>query len=152
MKGELQYNKAQYIINKLYSRDYTIENKHCNKVDMYNLYLTYLRKSAYQGFPLAQYDLGQTYENINFWGKNPNYSPRKCVYWYKRAASNNIAAAFNNLAGFYESGEGVKQDLNFALELYKKAESLGDKDGRKNYQLLLRQLRKGSYLAKKDNL
>lgn len=39
-----------------------------------------LKQSAYRSFPQAQYELGQTYEDYNFWGKNLNHSSKKCIY------------------------------------------------------------------------
>jgi TPR repeat protein len=140
MKGEKQYRKAISILTQLYNKDYMYENKILSKMDMYDLYIKYLRRAAYLKFPLAQYDLAQTYENINFWGINQNYSSKKCIFWYKKACLNNVPSAFNNLAGFYEGGIGVKQDLLKALELYEKAGDLGDLNGKNNYKILLKQM------------
>lgn len=140
MKGEAQYRKAISILEQLYSKNYIYERKIFPKKDMYDLYIKHLRKAAYLKHPLAQYDLAQTYENINFWGINQHYSPKRCIFWYKKACINNLPSAFNNLAGFYEEGIGIKQDLHQALELYKKAGDLGDLNGKKNYKVLLKQL------------
>lgn len=146
MKGENKYKRALLIISQLYKKDYSFEGMLLSKKDMYDLYVKTLRKSAYLGYPLAQYDYAQLYENINFGGLNQNYSPKKCIYWYKKACMSNIPAAFNNLAGFYENGEGVEKDMNRALELYKKAMELGDSNGRGNYRILLKQMKAVSTL------
>lgn len=44
--------------------------------------------------------------------------------------------AINNLAGMYEQGIGVSQDITMALKLYKKAANLGNKDASANMQRL----------------
>lgn len=141
MRGKQKYIQAQDILNKLYKKDYMVNDKILSKDTLYKIYLSFLRKSAYLGFPEAQYDLGQTYEDYNFWGENPNYSFKKCIYWYKKACKQGVPAAYNNLAGFYENGDGVIKDIQKALELYKKAYELGDINGKKNYKLLLKQLK-----------
>ena len=74
MRGEIQFKKAISLLNQLYDKNYIVRGKKLSKNEVYNLYMSYLRKSAYSGFPEAQYELAQTYENINFWGINPNYS------------------------------------------------------------------------------
>jgi TPR repeat protein len=74
---------------------------------------------------------------------NPNYAPKKSVYWYTKACINNHAEAFNNLAFHYEIGKGCQQDLNKALELYKKSAELGYSIGKHNYKKMLRDLIEG---------
>jgi len=112
----------------------------------YAQYLNALRKLAYNGYLDAQYDLAQHYEDMGFWGlPNPYHNIHKKFYWYSKAAENNHAAACNNLADMYERGEGCTQDIKKALSLYKKSANLGDSCGRKNYKLLLKQIKSGKY-------
>jgi len=145
MKGEKKYKEAREILDKFYKHDYILNGIQYTEKELYNIYLKHLRKAAYAAFPEAQYDLAQNYEDQNYWLKNPNYSPSKCVYWYTKATEQDYPAAFNNLAGFYETGEGVKQDIQKALELYKRAGELGDPYGNKNYKILLKQIKEGKY-------
>lgn len=145
MKGEKAFIQAHLILSKLYKGEYELEGKLYSCESLYRKYLFFLRKSAYAGFTKALYELGQTYEDINFWGINPHYSPKKCIYWYEKAITKNHPAAHNNLAGFYEKGEGIPQDINKALELYKKAGELGDTSGKKNYKIMLKQIKEGKY-------
>ena len=76
---------------------------------------------------------------------NPFHNVFKMFYWYTKAANNNHAAACNNLADMYERGVACNQDIQKALSLYKKAAELGDFCGKKNYKLLLKQIRSGIY-------
>lgn len=57
----------------------------------------------------------------------------KCYVYGERFGDDR---AINNLAGMYEQGIGVSQDLTRALRLYKKAASLGNKDASANMQRL----------------
>ncbi len=129
----------------LYKKDYELEGKLFSREELYHKYLKLLRKSAYLGYSEAQYELGLTYEDYNFWGKNMFYSPRKCIYWYTKASEQGIAAAYNNLGILYEKGEGTVQNIEKALECYNKAGQLGDSNGRKNSRILLKQIKMGKY-------
>lgn len=112
------------------------------KRNKYNEYLRSLRILAYRGYSEAQYDLAQHYEDMSIWGApNPYENISKRFYWYSKAAANNHAGAFNNLADMYERGIGCKKNIKKALEYYKKSGELGDDLGKKNYKILLKQSR-----------
>jgi TPR repeat protein len=136
------YNINNNILLNLYESKFSEKEKKTK----YMQYLSTLRKLAYQGNTDAQYDLAQHYDDISFWGiPNPYYNVSKKYYWYSKAASNNHAAANNNLADMYERGEGCSMDIKKALELYKRAAELGDVCGKKNYKLLLKQIKTEKY-------
>lgn len=139
MKGEKLYLKAKLLHKKMYKYPNYIEEK--EREEMYAQYFNLLKKAAYFGIPEAQYDYGQQYESMNYLNiQNPKYNPKKCIYWYTKACMQNHAEACNNLASFYETGEGCEKDLKKALDLYKKSADLGYSIGRKNYKIMLRQM------------
>ncbi len=133
-----KYNQVNQIQLDLYrTKDLGIEDK---KV-AYKDYLTGIRELAYKGHPEAQFDLAGHYEDIGFWGiPNPFYNVKKRFYWYSKAASNGHAEAHNNLAHLYELGEGCEKNISKALVLYEKSAQLGSPNGKKNLQLLKKQL------------
>lgn len=139
MKGEKLYLKASLLHSKMY--EYPNHLTESEKKKLYKEYVNLLRKSAYLGNAKAQYDLGQQYETMNFLHiHNPNHNPKKCVYWYTKACMQDHAEACNNLATFFESGIGCRQNLNKALALYKKSAMLGSTLGKKNYKIMQNQL------------
>ena len=136
------YNLNNSILLNLYE----IKSSDEDKKIKYAKYLNTLRKLAYNGNSEAQFDLAGHYEDIGFWGvPNPYHNIRKKFYWYTKAANNNHATAHNNLANMYEKGENCVQNIKKALELYKRAAELGDILGRKNYKLLLKQIKLEKY-------
>lgn len=140
MKGDRIYLKAKEVHKKMY--EFPDQIKEEDRKDIYNEYFNLLKRAAYLGHADAQYDFGQQYETMNYLSiENPKYNPKKCIYWYTKACVRNHAAACNNLATFYESGEGCKKDLKKALALYKKSADLGYSLGKKNYKIMKRQLR-----------
>lgn len=109
---------------------------------IYKEYLYFLRKAAYSGNAEAQYDLAQQYETMNYLSiENPMYNPKKCIYWYTKSCMQDHAAACNNLASFFETGDGGEKDLNKALMLYKKSGDLGYGIGAKNYKIMKKQMK-----------
>jgi TPR repeat protein len=142
MKGQGAYSLAQEINEKL--NEYPSVLSEGEKNEFYEKYFALIKKSAYLGYPEGQYDFAQQFENMSFLGiKNPKYDPKKCVFWYSKACKNDHAEACNNLANFYEKGEGCEKNLNFALELYKRSADLGSPNGKKNYKMMVRDLSKG---------
>jgi TPR repeat protein len=142
MKGQRAYILAESAYEKLY-KNLSISDS-TKKKKLYDQYLKLLRTAAYCGYTDALYDMGQQYEDISHLGiPNPMYNPKKCVYWYTKACQKGDAEACNNLASFYEKGEGCIKDLNYALELYKQSSDLGSPNGKKNYKLMLHDLSKG---------
>jgi len=49
----------------------------------------------------------------------------EAVRWYRLAAAQSHAVAFNNLGVCYAGGQGVSQDLHEALRLFKRAVAQG---------------------------
>jgi TPR repeat protein len=49
------------------------------------------------------------------------------VQWYRKAAAKNDPGALGNLGYCYETGRGVRTDLNQALDYYRKAAGLGSR-------------------------
>lgn len=136
-KKDHLFLEAGKIINRLYDESLCERIKH----ELYEEYVSLLRRSAYLGNPEAQFELGQTYEDINFWGDPTLYNPKKLFYWYQKACEGNYGEACNSLAHMYELGVVVERDLQKALKLYEKASLLGSDTGKRNYKLMLKQLK-----------
>ncbi|MDM1380721.1 tetratricopeptide repeat protein [Myroides marinus] len=137
MKGERFYQQAQEAYNELleaHKVTYSDETDYLDFSQMikwYNVYIDLIRKSAYVGYPLAQYELGLHYEIRYFFGLNPHYDPVKSEYWYIKACDANVGDACNNLAlMYYENGkeEEVK-------ELFLKRIRLKSKLAKSNFKL-----------------
>jgi len=135
MKGEKTYLKSASLIHTIYE---TLNES--KKRKLYTEYIFHLRKAAYAGHGRAQWELGQEHEDINCFGPNPNYDPKRCLYWYTKACNNNIAEACNNLASLYGTGTACKVNNRKALSLYKKAADLGDDLAKNNYRQLKKEL------------
>lgn len=136
MDGAELYHESLAILEDLYNATLT----NAQKMALYEQYLYKLRKAAYRGYGMAQFDLGQHYEDMNYFGKNPDFDPRKCFYWYEKACDNKVGAACNNLASYYEQGLACVMDKKKALNLYKQSADLGDPLGKRNYKLLKKEL------------
>lgn len=140
MKGQKAYQLATTVFKEMQSRSHDEEEQNL----LYFRYLGLIKKAAYKGHTEAIYDLGQQYEDVGYLGiPNPMYNARKCVYWYKKACEGNHPEACNNLATFYESGNGCDKDLNKALALYKRSADLGYSIGKKNYKIMTKDMSKG---------
>ncbi|WP_197091433.1 tetratricopeptide repeat protein [Sphingobacterium endophyticum] len=141
MKGEVLLSKAKKIFSQLskYPNNLSLSKRN----EMYWEYFKLLRCSAYLGNPEGQYDYAQQFDSISLLGgNNPLYNVNKCIYWYTKSATSGFSEAYNNLAGFYEEGLGVKKDLLLSYELYKKAAELGSYLGKKNSRLMEKYLKK----------
>ena len=133
MKGDTIYQIAQKLLNELYAGSLKTKVK---KRELYNKYFYLLQKSAYLGNAVAQFEYGLEFEDVYYFGLNPKHNPKRSFYWYKKACENNVGSACNNLASYYESGIACKQDKEKALSLYKRASTLGEEIGEKNYKTL----------------
>jgi TPR repeat protein len=81
--------------------------------------LDWCSKAAEQGFPAAQYELGQIYEHP--W--DPQIRDlAKAVKWYRKAADQGYADAQDELGGMYELGLGVRTDYAEAEKWFAKAQ------------------------------
>jgi TPR repeat protein len=142
MKGQKAYTLAQEVHHKMYGQYERLTTD--KQLSLYHLYLNFLKNASYKGHTEALFDLGQQYEDCGYLGlPNPMYNPRKCIYWYTKAVNKGHPDACNNLATFYEKGEGCMQDLSRALSLYKLA---ADRDywlGKKSYKKMQRDMAEG---------
>jgi Sel1 repeat len=73
--------------------------------------------SAEQGDPVAQYNLGASYEGGH--GVPQDYA--KAAMWYRKAAEQGHAAAQYSLGMMYSHGQGVQQDYTQAAYWWRKA-------------------------------
>jgi TPR repeat protein len=92
--------------------------------------ITWCEKSAYQGHPEAQYELGHYYDNKAGGKKDPS----KAIHWYAQAGEQGHIDAINRLAFLYSHGRDVAQDLDKAIELYQRGVAL--EDGRAIFGLM----------------
>jgi hypothetical protein len=140
MKGKKAYNLAMAIHEKMYAKSHSVEEQR----ELHAQYFKLIKKAAYSGHTDGLYDMGQQYEDIGYLGiPNPISNPKMCVYWYTKACQSGHAEACNNLATFYESGKVCKQNLDVALDLYKRSANLGSPNGKKNYKIMLRDMSNG---------
>lgn len=128
-----KYIESQKILSKLYSINSFSE---LEKIDLYKKYLCKLRSAAYSGYPEAQYELGLQYENIYFFGNNPDFSKKKCIYWYRKACEGNVHDACNNWAVYLEKDIKNEKEFNDVINLYKKAILLGNDLAKRNLKKL----------------
>lgn len=135
-----EYESFLRDIKNIKSRLYAGNIEPAEKRKLYNHYIDLLAQAADKGSNEAQFQLGQHFEDINYWGVNPDFNPEKCVYWYTKACDNNHAEACNSLAHCYELGSGVEKSLSTALSLYEKSAILGSQLGQDNHQLLKKEL------------
>jgi TPR repeat protein len=90
------------------------------------------KRAAEQGVADGQTFVGYYYANGEVVEKN-DYT---AVEWYRKAAAQNERAAFNNLGTYYETGRGgLSQDLNQAIDHYRRSAALG-------YQLAIDNLKR----------
>jgi TPR repeat protein len=133
---ELLLMEAKRIKDNLYKGKLNLIEKR----KLYTDYIALIEQAANKESPEAQFELGQHFEDINYWGVNSAHDPVKCVDWYTKACNNNHSEACNSLAHYYELGHGVKKDLDMALSLYNKAAVLGSELGSENHRLLSQEL------------
>ena len=86
-----------------------------------NTNIATLKAKANNGDAEAQFNLGIAYDN----GEGVEQSYSQAVYWYKKAAEQDLAEAQYNLGNAYDNGEGVEQSYSQAVYWYKKAAEQG---------------------------
>lgn len=95
----------------------------------YQQALEMLFQTAKEDEPVAQFLLGQMYEN----GKGVKVNLQKAYKYYKLSAENGEKAAMLQLGDFYKKGKGVELNFKNASKYFKKS---SDKDSpRGNYAL-----------------
>ena len=79
--------------------------------------MCWLKKSAQQGLPEAQYWLAAWSESdaLTFnLGNTLERSPENAFYWYSKSAQAGYALAYGRLGRMYEYGIGVEKDIKLA--------------------------------------
>lgn len=121
------------------------------KKQLYDIYFSLIKKSAYAGLPEAEFDYAQQFDTMTFIAvDNPFYNPKKCIYQYTKSAEGGYAEAYNNLADFYERGVGVRKDIRKSYELYRKGAELGSDNAKESLKIFNRDIKNGKYNLKKD--
>jgi TPR repeat protein len=75
------------------------------------------RKSADQGYAVAQFNLGAMYDLAQDYAQ--------AVYWYRKSADQGYAVAQLNLGTMYDYGQGIAQDYAQAIYWYRKSADQG---------------------------
>ena len=88
----------------------------------YTTALSKFRSAAEQGNAVAQYNLGEVYENGN--GVKRDY--KEALRWYLLAAKQGHAEAQKNIGKMYSAGRGVIQDYKQAVYWLKLAAKQGN--------------------------
>lgn len=83
---------------------------------------SWFKKSADQGYAVAQYNLGICYAK----GQGVVSNAADAVVWYRKAAEQNYPQAQNNLGVCYAEGQGVIRDDTEAVNWYRKAAEQND--------------------------
>jgi TPR repeat protein len=96
--------------------------------DLYTA-VTWFQKAAAQGYPPAEFQVGQLYD----FGFGVGQDDEQALNWYRKAADHGNAAAQRVVADFYRKGIVVREDPVEAVRWYRKAAE-GD-DIRAQYQL-----------------
>jgi TPR repeat protein len=150
MKGDKAREEACGLITRILNGKLTINQK----TTMYNKAISLLRKAAYLGNPLAQFEYALSFYETNtcLTLNNPNYNPKKLVYWYTKASDGDNGEACNSLGYLYETGTGCQKSLLKAIALYKKSAELGCNLGNISYKLMLKQVFKDGIYNRKDKL
>jgi len=91
--------------------------------------IEWFRKAAVQGYPPAEYQMGQVYD----FGFGAQQDDTLALDWYRKAASHGNVPAARALGDFYRKGRGVPADATEAVRWYRLAAD-GD-DLRAQYQL-----------------
>lgn len=87
--------------------------------------LDWLVKSAAQGYPQAQHDLGSVYRSGWYNGQRYNKDPAIAHSLFLNAAKQGHAESQNTVGLMYENGEGVATNLSMAAEWYTKSAEQG---------------------------
>lgn len=98
-----------------------LENWYPKEKD-YKEAVSWLQKSANQGYAPAQCNLGYHYSN----GIGIQVDEVQAVYWYRKAADQGDATAQYNLGVCYSKGEGVNKSETSAFAWYKKSADQGN--------------------------
>ena len=85
--------------------------------ELYEDAFYWIEQAAIQGDPIAQNNLGYSYDN----GLGIDINKKLAYEWFVKAAEQNQVHAITTLAAYYLDGEVVEQSYVKAFEFYKKA-------------------------------
>lgn len=89
MKGNRQLEMAE-LIGRRFS-EYPSVISFNKKLELYSEYSALIKKKAYLGNPKAQFCYAQLFDTMTFIDlENPLYNPKKCIYWYTKAAEGDM--------------------------------------------------------------
>lgn len=86
----------------------------------------WFRRSASQGYPRSEYNLGMIYSR----GEGVPKSTSEAVRWYRMAADQGYVRAQRKLGDFYAEGAGVPKNDMQAYMWYNLAAAAGDSEAR----------------------
>lgn len=128
-KGDDAYKRGDYVAA---AKEFEARANHGERLAQFNLAMMifrgecagsrdsaigWLKKSAAQGLPQAQYNLGLVFEN----GDGIPRSQTDATAWFRRAAMQGHTAAQTSLATQYMLGRGAPRDLAQAAMWYERA-------------------------------
>ncbi|HFF5865128.1 TPA: tetratricopeptide repeat protein [Shigella boydii] len=115
--------EMDYIVGNLYLDDFSPSDDR-RSLDTIKKALQWFRTAAEKGYPMAQYTMGDTYENGSAGLKIDAVEAKK---WYELAANKNDEKALVALGNIYYSGLTGEVDYSKASMLFDKAEQQGAK-------------------------
>lgn len=86
----------------------------------------WFRKSASQGYPRSEYNMGMIYSR----GEGVPKSLGESLRWYRKAANQGYVRAQRKLGAFYAEGVGVPRNYAQAYMWYNLAAAAGDSEAR----------------------
>lgn len=107
----------------------------------------WFRKSANQGYPRSEYNMGMIYAR----GEGVPKSMGESLRWYRRAANQGYVRAQRKLGDFYAEGVGVPRNYVQAYMWYNLAAAAGDSEARTARDRLSPQMN-GSQIAEAQRL
>ena len=90
----------------IFSETLPAQNIELNFIERLTTDTAFCRKSAEQGFPIAQVIMGDRYESVNDY--------EKAMEWYSQAAMQGDGMAYYNIAMLYFHGKGVERSYETA--------------------------------------
>jgi len=107
----------------------------------------WFRKSANQGYPRSEYNMGMIYSR----GEGVPKSMSESLRWYRKAANQGYIRAQRKLGDFYSEGVGVPRNYVQAYMWYNLAGAAGDNEARTARDRLTPQMN-GSQIAEAQRL
>ncbi len=99
----------------------------------------YFLRAAELGHLKSIYNIAYMYEH----GIGPKLDGKAAAKWYEKAANSGLKKAQRKMGDLYYDGIGVKRDLEKAAYWYKKVADSGDLVGKKLYEKVMFDLKKG---------